>query len=346
MGWIYLPGMAESRSDSDSLSPAIAQSVTLSAKHRPLRRWQRIWDQSEDSWLRRLSGMTSPPSTATRGVERFIASLPGTHARLSQGLARCSASMIPGGSGQRSAVSSTRSNPGASSARTSLVISPRISMSSPKTWLKRITELQQACSRLGLSGHPMSGTDFFGSVSTIARRWEPLEDEAGNWLGYWCHDCQTDAPGCSCLPPLERPTVWPTLTTQDAGNIGGPAQAKRHTPPLNSRLGGVPNPTWLAWYMGLPLTWTDPESMPGATEWFQSWLDAHSYIFSPSWWGIPRLHKLKRAQRRRLGEVTERAISRSDPVHVISDEKALRAQERGAPVMTLGVWRDGEWVEL
>jgi hypothetical protein len=346
MGWLYLPGMEESSSDSDSLSPDIAQSVTLSAKHRPLRRWQRIWDEEGPeegpSWLKRLSGMTLTPSTADRGVARFIASLPGTHVSPTVGQASSSASMIPGGSGQRSAVSSTRSNPGASSAKMSLVISEQTLRSSPETWQKRISELRQACSLRGLSGHPMSETDFFGLVSTVPRHWEELEDDGGNWLGYWCHDCQTvieTGRECSCLPPLDRPTVWPTPVTRDAVNVGGPAQAKRHTPALNSLLGGAPSPLWLEWYMGLPLSWTDPESTPLATEWFQSWRDAHSYIFSPNWWGIPRLHKPKRAWKLGPdGNFYTRALSRKgkglDPVQVVGTEDELdELIERGIITM-------------
>jgi hypothetical protein len=51
--------------------------------------------------------------------------------------------------------------------------------------------------------------------------------------------------------------LWPTPTTQDAANNGGPSQASRHSPPLNSLVGGPLNPTWVEWLMGFPLGWTD-----------------------------------------------------------------------------------------
>jgi hypothetical protein len=121
--------------------------------------------------------------------------------------------------------------------------------------------------------------------------------------------------------------VWPTPTTRDAVNVGGPAQAKRHSPALNSLLGGAPSPLWLEWYMGLPLSWTDPESTPQATELFRSWQAAHSFIFSPNWWGIPRLHKPKRAVWVKDGKLYDRALTRRnqglDPVQVIGTEEEL-----------------------
>jgi hypothetical protein len=51
--------------------------------------------------------------------------------------------------------------------------------------------------------------------------------------------------------------VWPT--PQDANNNGGPAQSSRNTPPLNARVGGQLNPTWVEWLMGFPTGWTDLE---------------------------------------------------------------------------------------
>jgi hypothetical protein len=79
--------------------------------------------------------------------------------------------------------------------------------------------------------------------------------------------------------------------------------------------------------MGLPLSWTDPVSMPQATELFQSWQAAHSFIFSPNWWGIPRLHKPKRAVWIKGGKLYNRALSRRkeglDPVRVIGTEEEL-----------------------
>jgi len=52
------------------------------------------------------------------------------------------------------------------------------------------------------------------------------------------------------------PAMWPTPTTQDASNNGGPSQYERNSLPLNAAAGGALNPTWVEWLMGFPLGWT------------------------------------------------------------------------------------------
>jgi hypothetical protein len=55
--------------------------------------------------------------------------------------------------------------------------------------------------------------------------------------------------------------MWPTPTTQDAANDGGPSQFERNSLPLNALVkgetGGQLNPTWVEWLMGFPPGWTD-----------------------------------------------------------------------------------------
>jgi len=53
--------------------------------------------------------------------------------------------------------------------------------------------------------------------------------------------------------------MWPTPTTQDAKNNGGPSQHNRNTKPLNAEVGGSLNPQWVEWLMGYPEGWTDLE---------------------------------------------------------------------------------------
>lgn len=54
-----------------------------------------------------------------------------------------------------------------------------------------------------------------------------------------------------------RRNMWPTPTTQDASNNGGPSQHERNSPPLNAAVGGALNPTWVEWLQGFPLGWTE-----------------------------------------------------------------------------------------
>ena len=73
MGWLYVPGLRASNSDSSSPSEIpIAPSVTWKGK--PLRPsyWPAVWKKAISKW--RLSGTISNPSMAARGVESWISS--------------------------------------------------------------------------------------------------------------------------------------------------------------------------------------------------------------------------------------------------------------------------------
>ncbi len=67
--------------------------------------------------------------------------------------------------------------------------------------------------------------------------------------------------------------MYPTPTVQDAANNGGPSQANRNTPPLNSVGGGALNPSWVEWLMGWPIGWTDLQ--PSEMARFQAWWHSH-----------------------------------------------------------------------
>lgn len=84
--WLYVPSPASSCSAepacsaSDSPAPlpdsvsAIAQCATLNGKLSPPASWRRAWTRA--TWIKRLSGLMSQPSTLQRGVDAWIASLP------------------------------------------------------------------------------------------------------------------------------------------------------------------------------------------------------------------------------------------------------------------------------
>ncbi len=76
---------------------------------------------------------------------------------------------------------------------------------------------------------------------------------------------------------------YPTPTTQDAENTGGPAQYGRNTIPLNAvvtrPIGAVArlNPRWVEWLMGWPIGWASLEPLPPRA--FQRWVEG-----STEWW--------------------------------------------------------------
>jgi len=71
----------------------------------------------------------------------------------------------------------------------------------------------------------------------------------------------------------KRRAWYQTPTVQDAFSNGGPSQANRNTPPLNSVIGGALNPPWVEWLMGWPIGWTDLQ--PLAMDKFQAWRNSH-----------------------------------------------------------------------
>ena len=124
---------------------------------------------------------------------------------------------------------------------------------------------------------------------TSGRKWLELLNVPGQ-LGYWLRMCLESSAWNSTrcyltwnvsatphgrllfllVPSMPRTDgsgfgLWPTPTTQDASNNGGPSQLKRNTLPLNAAVtngnpsSGSLNPTWIEWLMGYPQGWTDLE---------------------------------------------------------------------------------------
>jgi len=76
--------------------------------------------------------------------------------------------------------------------------------------------------------------------------------------------------------------LYPTPTTQDAKNNGGPAQQKRNTKPLNVVAGGRLNPDWVEWLMGYNSGYTDINKPKGDNQTLRV-----SWIAEPT--GVPRI---------------------------------------------------------
>lgn len=85
------------------------------------------------------------------------------------------------------------------------------------------------------------------------------------------HSAKTGKPVQTAL--LDKVTMWPTPTAQDAKNNGAPSQLERNTKPLNAEVGGPLNPPWVEWLMGWPLGWTDCAAL--AMDKFLLWRQAH-----------------------------------------------------------------------
>jgi len=118
MAWAYVPGLEASRWPSGSLSvPAIEPSLWWRGRPMPLRSWRTAWRRG--TWIHALSGLTSPPSTAARGVAEWASSLPASPASRGARPATAEESRTSGGSGPTSSASFARWDPATSCWRTS-----------------------------------------------------------------------------------------------------------------------------------------------------------------------------------------------------------------------------------
>ena len=125
MTWLYVPGTASNFAQASedlgsacpSLNPDIAPSLTWRGKPMLPASLSRAWKRA--SWMRRLSGLTLPPSTVDHGVAAFISSLPEIHANRTATPASEVASATIGSSSIKSCASSMRAGLIVSSERTS-----------------------------------------------------------------------------------------------------------------------------------------------------------------------------------------------------------------------------------
>src|SRR3989304_4654611 len=116
MAWLYVPELEDLNSDSALQSLLSEPSVLWRGKPMLLQFWQRAWGKG--GWIRLLFGMTLPPSTLARGVERWISSLEDTRVSRSLSPENARGPAILATSGLTSPASSVSANPHKCSWRT------------------------------------------------------------------------------------------------------------------------------------------------------------------------------------------------------------------------------------
>ena len=214
--WLVVPGCSPSpqeQEDSTSVSgwlfEALERSATLRTNSRHARSWRLAW--RKERWIQRLCGRTPTPSTATRGVERWISSLRDIPASHSASPANDSDSRIPATSGPPSFGSSMRCVHEESSLRfvglvlpdlrragygnAEAILAPASAVGAPhkRKRLFAVADAQsgQWCQQRGLSPGPAGGSaplvDVVGTrwTPTGERRWQHAgaEPEAGGGAG-------------------------------------------------------------------------------------------------------------------------------------------------------------------
>lgn len=233
MAWLFVPGLGDSNSASDSLFQALESCATWRGKLHPLAFWQRAWRKV--SWMRRLSGGTAEafPSTGC-GKSASTSSPPDSPASRTASPASARAPLTIAGSGHPSPT-------------------PFAFWDQPSSsW-----RMCQGCLLPGLdtfSGTwPRSGMMQSGQCSAMAPVvLHTAETGSGSWptpdasvsTGY----NQTDSPGAAIRPALGRAVQqWPTPQALSFRDSHQPGQVKLdlaarnwHTPKASADKSGNP----------------------------------------------------------------------------------------------------------
>lgn len=282
--WLHIPDtvtaspsaqeQGDSNSDCICCCPDTALFAGSSATHtlRPLS-WPG-WRTRR--WMTRLSGLTCAPSTAERGVARWISSLPVTRASHSAQPDCAVAPKTPGTSGPKSPASSGRRPPRCSSPRTSSDTSPSASTRSAKSYKLWATTLQQASTARQRSAHRTSGRD--------SSYWPtPTVSTSGAWPDITLRQGRLVMRGGASQLGIHMATkAWTLLflmgvTSPRACSLPIPMRLTPGNAPSEHPL--VCNPRFLEALMGWPTGWTDTDSpVTGFALWQQRMRSALSQL--------------------------------------------------------------------
>lgn len=259
MGWLYVPGLEEWNSDSDSPWESDTELlVTLSGK--PTRRPSSWRGWRTRLWIRLLSGTISRPLTAARGVARWISSLQvcPVNPIVKPGNGRDT--LTSARSGPSSSGSSRRSSPLESSSKTSrpsCATSVRC-MTSFEDWastlLRRCSTPRQSPAR-----RISAGDSLFLLPTPSAQCYGWNQGTGGERRG-------PKRPG---LDGLVR--MLPVPGSSMLGTRPSSTDAATGAEPAGHR--GQLNPRFSEWLMDLPVGWTSFER--SATQSFQEWWTLH-----------------------------------------------------------------------
>ena len=276
MSWLSVPGLARSNLDCGWLSLQVVWLCMSSGHLIPL---QFCIDELKRAiWIERQCGPMPGPSTASRGVERWIVSLRESRASHSAQTESDEESTTLGGSGLPFGEYLVKFDQASSSWKTAQTSFLTPSKSSSPTFPK--------------SGGMQNGMCF---------QREPAERHtAVEGRFFWPTPNASDA---HCGPDgrlyfltaaIKMQTSIPTPVASD--DIRGsdksapdPRRGRRlitvarqmDTPPGERVVGGKLNPPWVEWVMGFPMGWTGLE--PLETVSFQQWLLAHSSRSLEDW---------------------------------------------------------------
>lgn len=213
-----VPVAADSITASDWRFQLLARSVWSSGKDSPSRNWYARWKKG--GWTTRLFGAICEPSTATRGVESWIASLEATRARTSHSPASERAwTALADRFGVKSLASLGRSNRLLCFSRTCRATSLWDGTRSPQALKEWATALRRACLRRRKSARLTSGSGCSSSA------WPTADANEGNGGRRARAGCSTtgrmpDGSKVSVNLQASVDMLWPTARSEDSESCG------------------------------------------------------------------------------------------------------------------------------
>ena len=286
--WLHVPGLTSSPSARESevltsesmelskdSASLLAQCVMWRGKHMQARFWSIKWEK--EPWIRRLSGLTSKPSTLRAGVDRWMRLLRDFPASPSRLQGKDSQKTIPATSGLKCSGCSKKAAQGLLFSRTSPALCGADCAQSSKTFPARGSMRNGVATALRRRERSTRETDCLSLPTLTAQSYGSNKGGAAGREGKTSLSLQSMAKS-GLLPTLTVKgnhnkkglskrsgdglavalrKLMPTLTTQDAKNNGGESQGASSSPPLNSVLGGPLNPEFCEEFMGFEISWTD-----------------------------------------------------------------------------------------
>jgi hypothetical protein len=258
MTWLHVPNLPppstsapasdclSSSRDSPGSTPKLWLTLSGTATQRPL-----FWPAwRKRPWTRRLFGTISAPSTAQRGADAWISSLPASPASRSAQPASNEVSMTSDGSGQTLPGSSLTWDRATCSWRTSPDLFGTVSHTSSPTL-------------------PSSGSMRSGVVSQRPPL-VPLIAASGSGFGQpWPTPKASE--GFRATDPARPGRTGGDSLIQAVAQLGHPDETTPTDGPTGPPEADL-NPSFVEALMGLPANWSDPEgTVSGFTRWVTDW---------------------------------------------------------------------------
>ena len=263
MSWLF------SRALVAASSPATCSAGAPSAPLSVMPTQHKFWRNDKTMEPCDLSrfGLTCAVLTADRGAELLTWCLEASRARTSALPARAQALTAPAAEcGATWRASWAKFDPATFSWRTAQPSLLGDSDESSVTWPRSGMTAGGLCWELPMSKPPTSGTAYGYLLPT------PCTVDSGSYFN------KSDSPGAALRPTLgamAKHNLWPTATTPAGNSVGrldewGGSRSREvmRTLATPEELGGPLNPTWVEWFMGWPIGWTDLK--PWATAKFPS----------------------------------------------------------------------------